>query len=406
MVIKAYFYFVGGCYISLKKRCFMKSKFIFFLFMGAVLFSFVIITPARCQESEEGQSWNKEQVVRAKILNVEDKLNSQEVMGAPEKGKEQSITVRVLGGQYNGQVLQVPHTISNHPGYDINVQPGDEVILYIEPDGNSIKNAYITDYARDKKLLYITLLFVFTLLLLGGKKGFKSTISLVITIGAIFLVLLPLILQGYDPVLMTIIISAVVAAVTLAIVGGITIKALSALIGTTGGVLTAGLLALTVGTAAQLTGFSDEDMHMLLYIPHSIDFDCRGLLFAGMIIGALGAVMDVGMSIASAIEEIMRANPAIGTGQLIRAGMNVGRDIMGTMANTLILAYTGGAIPLMLVFMAYDTPFLKIINLDLIATEVVRALTGSIGLIMAIPITSFTSGILFGLIKRNVNPIT
>lgn len=155
-------------------------------------------------------------------------------------------------------------------------------------------------------------------------------------------------------------------------------------------------MAYITGSATQLTGFSDEEMQALLFIPQQISYDYRGILFSGMIIGALGAVMDVGMSIASAIEEIKLANPGLGTLALIRAGMNVGRDIMGTMANTLILAYTGGAIPLMLVFMAYQTPLIRIINLDLIATEVVRALTGSIGLIVAVPITSLAAGILFG----------
>ena len=182
--------------------------------------------------------------------------------------------------------------------------------------------------------------------------------------------------------------------ITMVLVHGYNKKTLAGIIGTTSGVLVAGLLALLVGKAAKLTGFSSEEMQMLMYIPQQVKFDYQGLLFAGMIIGALGAVMDVGISIASAVEEVKRVNPGLTTRQLIQAGMNVGRDVMGTMANTLILAYTGSALPLILIFMAYDMPFLKIINLDLISTEIVRALTGSIGLTLAIPITSVAAGLL------------
>jgi uncharacterized membrane protein len=234
------------------------------------------------------------------------------------------------------------------------------------------------------------------LLVLGGLKGLKSFISLVVTGAAVFFIMLPLMLKGYSPIWVAVMVGAGSAAVTLVLVGGVGAKTLAAIIGTSGGVVAAGLLALLFGPAANLTGFASEEMHMLLYIPQNTDFDIRGILFAGMIIGALGAVMDVGMSVASAIQEIKNANPRMGTAALMRSGMNVGRDIMGTMSNTLILAYTGSAVPLLLLFMAYETPYLKIINLDLIATEVVRALTGSIGLILAIPITSFAAALLLG----------
>ncbi|SFG14529.1 Uncharacterized membrane protein [Desulfotomaculum arcticum] len=370
-----------------------------FLLLGTVILTIMGISTAYGQENEPEEDWNAGQIIRAEVLDVHTEMETGAATGISGKEKNQLVTVKLIGGQYNGQLLQLPHVVMDQPGYDIEVRPGEEVIVYVEYDGNNIKNAYIEDYARDKKLFYLVGLFVLLLILIGGKKGIKSVISLAITGGAIFLVLLPLIFRGHDPIVVTILVSAAVAAVTLIMIGGISVKTIAAIIGTTGGVLTAGTLAFIVGTAARLTGFSDEEMHMLLYIPQQVNFDYRGILFAGMIIGALGAVMDVGMSIASAVEEIKKANPFLRAGALIRAGMNVGRDIMGTMANTLILAYTGGAIPLMLVFMAYNMPFIKAVNLDLIATEIVRALAGSIGLILAIPITSIIAGLLFGQMK-------
>ncbi len=136
---------------------------------------------------------------------------------------------------------------------------------------------------------------------------------------------------------------------------------------------------------------------MLMFIPQEINFDFRGLLFSGIILASLGAVMDVSMSISSSMFEIIKIDPTIKKSDLISAGMNVGRDIIGTMSNTLILVYVGCSLPLMLLFMAYDISFIEIINKDMIASEIVRALAGSIGLTLAIPITVFISA---GLLNR------
>ena len=160
------------------------------------------------------------------------------------------------------------------------------------------------------------------------------------------------------------------------------------------GVLVAGLISYLVGSQINLTGMSADEATILLYIPQEITFDFRNLLFAGIILGALGAIMGVGMSITSSIDEIYKANNQLSVKELFDSGMNVGKDIMGTMINTLILAYAGTSIPLLLVFMAYETSMTKIINMDIIATEIVRALSGSIGLILTIPITALIASIL------------
>ncbi len=143
-----------------------------------------------------------------------------------------------------------------------------------------------------------------------------------------------------------------------------------------------------------MTGMSTEEASMLLYIPQGIQFDFKALLFSGILLGALGAVMDVAMSIASSIEEVYKANKELSRGELFSAGMEVGKDVMGTMSNTLILAYTGSSIPLLLLFMAYDTPLVRMLNLDIIATEIVRSLAGSIGLILTIPLTAVVTVLL------------
>ncbi|MBI9091921.1 MAG: YibE/F family protein [Desulfobacterium sp.] len=249
----------------------------------------------------------------------------------------------------------------------------------------------VTDKLLQDKvpLLYLTVVFLGGLIIIGGVKGLKAIFTLVFTIWAVIKVLLPMILKGYDPVLVSVGICGVVIVVTLLVISGVNKKTLAAIAGTLGGVIIAGFSALLIGYMANLTGLGNEEsIHLILY---SRNIDFRGLLFAGIIIGALGAVMDVGMSVASSMYEIQSANPEIGQKALITAGMNVGRDIMGTMSNTLILAYVGSSLNLLLLFSTYDTPFNEIIGRDNMAAEVVRALAGSVGLIFTIPLTALAA---------------
>ncbi len=304
------------------------------------------------------------------------------------------VTVEILDGEFKGEIRVFQHMLSGSFAYDLPVKVGDKVLLMIEeyPDET---NVYITDYVRDTYVYTVIAIFVGLLLLIGRKTGFKTLITLIITAFFILKLLLPGILKGYDPILLTVIVSFLITLITILLIGGINTKSFSAIIGVLGGILAAGLITFYVGSKVKLTGLSAEEATMLMYIPQNIEFNFRKLLFSGIMLGALGAVMDVAMSIASSMEEIKKLNPTIKPKDLIVSGMNVGKDIMGTMSNTLILAYAGSTIPLLLLFMAYETSIVKIINLDIIATEIIRAISGTIGLILTIPITAFTSGVLF-----------
>lgn len=256
-----------------------------------------------------------------------------------------------------------------------------------------ISHVPIDSMIKDKiSIFYLLILFLAGLTLIGGKKGLKTIVTLIFTILAIAQVLLPLILKGYNPIALSVGICALIIIVTLVIISGINRKTLAAIVGTTGGVIIAGFLALIVGYMANLNGLgNDESIHLILF---TRDIDFKGLLFAGIIIGSMGAIMDVGMSISSAMHEIALANPHITTENLISSGMNVGRDIMGTMANTLILAYVGASLNLMLFLTAYEPSLVQILVKDTITAEIVRSLAGSIGLIFTIPLTAVVSGFL------------
>lgn len=309
-------------------------------------------------------------------------------------GSIQYVKVRIDSGKYKGEVIEINNALSNNFAYDIVVEKGQRVVLMLEEYEDGQFEAYIADYYRSNYLLYLVIAFVLIIIIIGRGKGIKAVISLAITILSVLYILLPLMLKGVNPIPISILISILVTIVTIFLVAGINNKSLAAIIGTSAGVIIAGLISFYIGKQVNLTGLSAEEATMLMYIPQEIIFDFRNLLFAGIILGALGAVMDVGISIASSIEEIHNANKSLTRKQLFNAGMNVGKDVMGTMTNTLILAYTGSSIPLLLLFMAYETSLVKILNLDIIATEVVRSLSGSIGLVLTIPITAFIASYL------------
>ena len=307
----------------------------------------------------------------------------------------QTVNVKVLEGKFKDKVFKIDHNISGNFAYDIILEEGNKVILSIVENGTENPEILISDFARESYLFALVLIFVALLLIIGGMKGLKSVITLLITGVVIMYAMLPLILKGYSPIVVTIVAAIFIAFMTFIIVGGLNSKSLAALIGTASGVIIAGILAYIVGSMVKLTGLSSEEAGMLMHIPQGIQFDFRSLLFSGIIIGTLGAVMDVAMSISSSMYELKEISPNMDHKSLIKSGFNIGKDIMGTMSNTLILAYTGSSIPLLLLFMSYNTSLSKILNLDLIATEVVRALVGSIGLVVAIPITAVCAGLIF-----------
>ncbi len=329
---------------------------------------------------------------RARVLEVGPLIDTG---GEFYKSQMQSVTLEITSGDYKGEIFEVDNNLAENIAYNIIVEEGDKIVVSIAEGGISDgPEINIADHYRGNWLLYLSLTFILLIIVIGRLKGLRALISLIITIAAILYILLPAILKGINPVPVSIGIAIVVTIITIFLIGGISQKSIAAIIGTSSGVLVAGLISYFVGSQINLTGMSADEATMLLYIPQGITFDFRNLLFAGIILGALGAIMDVGMSIASSIDEIYKANNQLSVKELFDSGMNVGKDIMGTMINTLILAYAGTSIPLLLVFMAYETSMTKIINMDIIATEIVRSLSGSIGLILTIPITAFIASVL------------
>lgn len=365
-------------------------KFLFTLFLTLTII-FTVNTYVFAQNQNDNISEQNYIEEVGKVLDVikEDSGSDLNVFG--EGHKIQTLKVKVLSGDLAGKEFITENILSGNPAYDIPVKAGDKVILNIEDNTEGVQEANVANLYRMPALTALLCIFILLVLVFGGIKGLKSIISLCFTYFLIFYFMIPMILKGASPLLITVIICFVATCGTIFLISGINLKSMSAVIGTIGGVIAAAIMALLTIKLAPLTGLPNHEAIGLWTEFQTLDF--KGILASGMIIGALGASMDVAISIASSIAEVKQANPDTNPKKLIKSGMNVGKDIMGTMTNTLLLAYTGSA--LFLLLMVYqNVSFIKLLNLDSIVSEITAALAGSIGLVLCIPITAVISGYL------------
>ena len=296
---------------------------------------------------------------------------------------KQTIQVRLLTGEFKGETVELDNMLTGNPYYDIKLKKNTKVTLHAEDNGEGVEFS-IEDIKRSGNLGWLSLLFCGLLIYVGRKKGFYSLISIGLTVLLITHALSPLILIGINPVLATILICIASTAATMYLVGGFNAKSTSAVIGAMLSLLFAGLLSYITMFTAHLTGFTEENS-MFLYTAHP-ELDFIGITISTMILATLGAVMDVAMSIASTINEIYITDNTKTVKDLFISGMNVGRDIIGTMANTLILVYLGGSLPLLL--LAGNIDLQKFINLNQVVTETASALIGSIAIVICVPFTA------------------
>ena len=333
----------------------------------------------------------KNQVVKARVIEIvyDDLAESRPDVPIESDFRYQHLKIEILTGKHKGEVYTVRNTIELAIPYRLIFRLHEKMILQVDEDEETGKiiNLKIYERARDTKVYALIVIFAAALIIVGKKNGLKALITLGITVGLIFGIFLPCIIRGFNPILLALAVCSSATVITLLIISGNNKKTYTAIIGTIGGVIIAGIFAFIAGKILMLTGLGNEDAQMLAFIPQHRRIDYQGLLFAGIMIGALGAVMDVAMSISSAMWEIISVSPDISKKQLIKSGMNIGRDIIGSMSNTLILAYVSTSIPVLLLFILFSNGFTEIINLELLASEVLRAVAGSIGLICTIPIT-------------------
>lgn len=305
------------------------------------------------------------------------------------------VDVEITSGKYKGQTIEVDDLkqfeITDPNGGTLGAKVGDKVYLSIQQDGNgNIKNALIYDYVRYNSLIIVVVIFIILLALIGGLKGIISLIPLLLTTFAIVKVVVPAIEEGMNPVFISVIVCIGLLVFNLLIISGINKKTVAAIAGSIFGIISSTALMLVTGATMKLTGIGDEDVEVLMSIFSNNHISFKGILFAGIILGTLGALIDISISIASAMNEIAETNPDISKMEFIKSGMSIGKDIIGAMSNTLILAYAGSSLVVLLIVLSNNLSFMKIINEDVIASEIFKALIGSIGLILSVPCTVIT----------------
>ncbi|MSR90516.1 YibE/F family protein [Clostridiaceae bacterium WCA-383-APC-5B] len=224
--------------------------------------------------------------------------------------------------------------------------------------------------------------------------------GLLFTLFCVLFLLLPLLSKGYDSIPTAIFIIIITTVVCMVLLNGVNSKTISASMGTILGVMISGLLAYISGYAVNVTGYNMNEAESLMLIGSNTNLKIKGLLVAGIFISSLGAVMDVAMSIASSVYELNSVNKNMSSKQLFRSGMNIGKDAMGTMANTLILAFTGSSLNLLLLIFSYGIPMMQLFNTDSIAIEIIQSVAGSIGIILTVPLVAFISSIFVKKLKK------
>ena len=277
---------------------------------------------------------------------------------------------------------------------------GDEMYVYLGQNEYGEDQWFTSGHVRTDWLLMLAVVFVALVVAFGGVKGVRTLLSLGLTCLAIFAVLIPLIVAGYNIYWAAIGVCLYTIVVTLALVSGWRVKSLAAGIGCAGGVLVAGLITIVSEYRLHMTGIVDDDSMLLMFINEEHPIDLKGIVFAAIIIGAVGATMDVGMDIAASLTEIYHKNPDIGMRELARSGFTIGRDIMGTMSNTLVLAYIGSGLHVTLLFMTYYDSLETVLNVEMMTNEVLQALAGSIGIVFTIPTTTLATVFLYALSRR------
>lgn len=302
----------------------------------------------------------------------------------------QELAVVVKSGRYQGETMIVKNFFG--PTTGVPVSTGDSVTLTIKTHSDGEHSATVYEVNRIPVMAAFLLLFFIVIIIIGGRTGLKSVVGLVITVICLFAILIPLLLKGAPTILTTFVICAYIALVSFTILGGVHRKTISAFLGTLSGILLAMIFGLAVQHLAKIDGLRLEDAEPLLQLKYAgATIQLRGLLVAGIIISALGAVMDVAISISSSLEEVHAANPSLSAKDLFRSGMNIGRDMVGTMTNTLILAFLGSEFTLMIFLYARDLTFYHLFSTAFVALETISGLSASIGMILAIPLTAMIS---------------
>ena len=306
---------------------------------------------------------------------------------------EQILLAEVKTGQYKGEIMQVYGYVGPLYGGQLKAGDGATLLISTYADGSHVATVY--EYNRLPALAVIVAMFLIATVAVGGKVGAKSLVALAMTLVCLFWILIPLLMKGAPTLLTVFLVCAYITVVTMVILGGVQRKTVCAALGTIAGTALALLFGLAAQSLARVDGLRLTDVEPLLQLRQTgTPLGLRGLLVGGIVISALGAVMDVAMSIASALTEVHTVAPNRNTRELFRSGMNIGRDMVGTMTNTLILAFLGSGFALIIYLYSLGLSPYQLISSSYLTIEVVSSISSSIGVILSVPLTALISSVI------------
>lgn len=377
----------------------MKKKYIrqiiiivFVILFGVLLYFFNQVEKTELL-TNDGRTFEKAVVTQIVEDNITENGN---------RVGQQTVKLLIESGEHKGE--EITATSSSSYLYGADCVEGLKVIAIISESENTI-TASVYNYDRGDILYLIILFFIVVLWLIGGKKGLNSAIGLVFTFVCIIFLFLPMIYRGVSPILSAVVIVILTTFVVMYLIDGISVKSICAMLGTIAGVLISALFAALFGCLTNISGNNVSDIENLMYIGQMTDIDVGELMFAGILISTLGAVMDVAISVASTINEIHDKNPQLSRKELFSSGINVGRDMMGTMSNTLILAFTGSSINTLVYIYSYNYSYYQVLNMYSIGIEIIQGISATLGVILTVPFVAFISSMFLSRRRKRLDNI-
>ncbi|MCD8091130.1 MAG: YibE/F family protein [Clostridiales bacterium] len=371
----------------MSKRIFRKNSPFLLILTGIIFAGVLCLIPTGY---EGARIYEDAERVKAEVISVD---NSAVKSSGLIKSGEQSCVVRVEKGIFKGREINAVNFLSGSLEQDKIFEEGDSCLVTISYEGDVINSCIMSDHYRLDKEAILLALFFALLLFFAGKRGILAVLSFVITILALWKILVPAYLNGANPVWTGMVITLLMTCIIIFFVYGFDIKTVCGVLGSFLGIFTTCIIGIIFTDLLKIHGAVMSNSETLLYSGYQ-NLNLTSVFMSSIFIGASGAMMDLAVDITSAVNEVVEKKPEIKWREAARSGMNVGRAAMGTMTTTLLLAYSGSYIALLMVFMAQGTPIDHILNYKYVSAEILDTITGSFGLVTVAPFTAAVSGIL------------
>lgn len=362
------------------------------LIVGVLFAAVILFAVALNQAAEDEVPTSSSQMVYEKaevtaVLSDDAEADYENAEG--RRVGTQELEIRILTGTHKDEIMSLTNYMSAL--FNVDLEKGDNIIVRIMTDENGSYYASVFNYDRGMVIGGFVLIFFVLLAVLGGKKGIGALLGLLFTLACVWFILIPALIIGLPIIAVTVGIIIITSVCALILLNGISEKTWCAILGCVIGVITAGAIAALVGHITPINGFNMSEAENLILYGAEKGLKISGLLVCGVLISALGAVMDVALGIASSVNELSLQNSKAKAKELFHSGMNIGKDAMGTMANTLILAFAGSSLNMLILVQTYDIPFRQLINTDYICIEIIQSISGAMGILLTVPIVAFIS---------------